>query len=363
MWLSRVKIPTRLEDVGSGNGALAVCWSTGMTKRGLILCWTLCWAGACLSLAAQEQQSAPGANSQQNQASPNQAQPNSPQPDQNSPSSQTNQTQPSEAPSGQTPQDQSPASSASQNNSQQQNQPQPDQQQTSPQNGQEQQGEGDQAKDIGTQAADATKKFGVATLNKVVDWERGWLTGPYVGRNRELVSVTAQQRREIYLQQTLTTPSAYFKRMFSAAVDQARDAPPQWQEGWAGYGERFASREGQFITANSLAALGNAALKYEPRYDQCKCSGFLHRTRHAILRNFYTYNQSEVERRPQWALYAGAFSAGVIASTWKPHPRGPLDDGVWGMAGQAGYGALLNFFTEFAGEINRKIDAKLKRKR
>ena len=38
--------------------------------------------------------------------------------------------------------------------------------------------------------------------------------------------------------------------------------------------ERFASREGQFITANTLAALGNAKLGYEVRYDQCKCEGF-----------------------------------------------------------------------------------------
>ena len=28
------------------------------------------------------------------------------------------------------------------------------------------------------------------------------------------------------------------------------------------------------------------------------------------------------------------------------------------MLGQAGYGSLLNFFIEFAGEINRKIGAR-----
>jgi hypothetical protein len=217
-------------------------------------------------------------------------------------------------------------------------------------------------KDVAVEAAEATKKLGEETLVKVRDWESGWLTGPYVGRNRELVSLTAHQRQQIYLQQTLTTPSAYFKRMFVAGVDQLRESQPQWGEGWGGYGERFASREGQFISANSLAALGDAALQYEPRYDQCRCRGFWLRTRHAILRNFLTYNQSEGELRPQWALYGGAFGGGVISTAWKPHPRNALTNGGFGLLGQAGYGALLNFFTEFAGDINRKLGARSERK-
>jgi len=216
----------------------------------------------------------------------------------------------------------------------------------------------EKTKPITTEAAEATKKLGEETLGKIRDWESGWMTGPYIGRNRQPVPLTAAQRQRIYLQQTLTTPSAFFKRMFVAGVDQARGTPSQWDDGWGGYGERFASREGQFIAANSLATLGNAALGYEPRYDQCRCSGFGLRTRHAILRNFLTYNRSEQELRPQWALYAGAFGGGVIATAWKPHPRNALVNGGLGVLGQAGYGALLNFFTEFAGDINRRLGAK-----
>jgi len=181
------------------------------------------------------------------------------------------------------------------------------------------------------------------------------MTGPYVGRERPLVAITGPQRADIYLQQTFTTPSAYLKRMFAAGIDQWREAPPEWNEHWSGYGDRFASREGQFITANSLATLGNAALRYEPRYDQCRCSGLRLRTRHAVLRNFVTYNRTEQQLRPQWALYAGAFGGGAVASLWKPHPRNALADAGFAVLGQAGWGTLLNFFTEFAGDINRKL--------
>jgi hypothetical protein len=216
----------------------------------------------------------------------------------------------------------------------------------------------EKTKEVTIQAAEATKKVGQATLNKVRDWEGGWVTGVYVGKNRPLVEMTAEQRWDIYLQQTLTTPGAYLKRMFAAGIDQARGSPPQWGGGIGGYGARFASREGQFITANSLAALGNAGLRYEPRYDQCRCSGFRLRTRHAIMRNFLTYNESERELRPQWALYGGAFGGGLVSTAWKPHPRNAFAEGGRAMLGQAAYGALLNFFIEFSGEINHKLGSR-----
>jgi len=216
----------------------------------------------------------------------------------------------------------------------------------------------EKTKEVTVEAAEATKNLGTAALLKARDWESGWLTGVYVEKGRALVPMSVQQRREIYLQQTLTAPGAYMKRMFAAGIDQARGVPSQWDDGWDGYVERFASREGQFITANSLAALGNAKLKYEPRYDQCQCGGFWRRTRHAIVRNFLTYNQTEQELRPQWALYGGSFGGGLISTAWKPHPRNAFAEGGRAMLGQAGYGVLLNFFVEFSTDINRKIGAK-----
>jgi hypothetical protein len=217
------------------------------------------------------------------------------------------------------------------------------------------QGAPEQQKDFPEEAAEATKKLGEQALVAARDWERGWFVGVYVEKGRVLVPMTARQRREIYLQQTLATPGAYLKRMFDAGIDQWRESPLQWGDGWTAYGERFASREGQFIAANSLAALGNAALHYEPRYDQCRCSGFWPRTRHAIVRNFLTYDRSEQELRPQWGLYGGAFGGGMIATAWKPHSRNAFAEGGIAMAEQAGFGAALNFFIEFSTEINRKI--------
>lgn len=204
------------------------------------------------------------------------------------------------------------------------------------------------------QAVDMTRDAAVSGVMRARDWESGWIAGVYVGRNRKLVTLTTKQREEIYLRQTLTTPGAYMKRAFGAGIDQASGAPRQWDDGWGGFGERWASREGQFITANTLAALGNAKLGYEVRYDKCKCSGLWPRTRHAIVRNLMTYDRSEQHLRPQWALYGGALGGGMVASAWKPSGQSVFTQGAIGMAGQLGWGTVLNFVTEFSTEINRK---------
>jgi hypothetical protein len=217
-------------------------------------------------------------------------------------------------------------------------------------------------KQVTAQAAAATKKAGTAAVLKARDWESGLVTGVFVGADQQLVPLTASQRRTIYLDQTLVTPGAYMKRLFAAGIDQARGEPREWGGGFGGYSKRFASREGQFITANTLAWLGNAKLKYEPRYDQCRCSGFWPRTRHAIMRNFLTYNETEQELRPQWALYGGSFAGGLVSTAWKPHPRNAFAEGGRAMLGQAGYGVLLNIFIEFSTDINRKLGVKRKSK-
>jgi hypothetical protein len=211
------------------------------------------------------------------------------------------------------------------------------------------------------QVAGLTKQVGTMTghaatsgLIMARNWESTWITGVYIARDQPVLSLTGAQRREIYLRQTLTTPGAYMKRAFGALIDQASGTPRQWDDGWAGYGERFASREGQFITANTLAALGNAKLGYEVRYDKCKCDGLWPRTRHAIMRNLVTYDGSERNWRPQLALYGGAFGGGAVSVLWKAGSPNPWAEGGRAMAGQLGWGTLLNFVTEFSREINAK---------
>ena len=216
----------------------------------------------------------------------------------------------------------------------------------------------EKTKQVTVKAAETTKQLAEQGLVHMRSWEQSWVTGIFVERDTPLVPLTLEQRKQIYFRQTLATPGAYLKRMFAAGIDQARGVPSQWDDGLGGYAERFASREGQFIAANTLAFMANSRLGYEVRYDQCRCKGFLPRARHAILRNLVTYDRREQNWRPQLGLYAGSFGGGLISTAWKPHPRNAFAEGGRAMAGQVAYGTLLNLFIEFATDINRKLGAK-----
>ena len=193
---------------------------------------------------------------------------------------------------------------------------------------------------------------------KMKDLPIVWLIGPYVPHETMLTPLTMRERREVYLRQTYLNAGAYFARGFAAGIDQARTIPYEWGGGIGGYGKRYASHFGQFAIGNTLAAAGNAALGYEPRYDVCRCTKFWPRTRHAIVRNFVTYNETERELRPQIGLYGGTFAAGMIASTWKPgNNRSAWKDGMYASLEQAGYGVAVNWVREFALDILRKSGA------
>lgn len=182
-----------------------------------------------------------------------------------------------------------------------------------------------------------------------------WLYGAYVPRDVELKALRNDQRLHLYVRQTYLTWGIYAKTAFFALGDQATDSPPAWGTGFGGFGRRFGSRYGQFAIQNTFVAVGDGVLRYDPRYDRCRCSGGWPRIRHALVRNFVTYNSTEREVRPQIALYAAALAAGAISSTWKPGPSEPWRNAYQAMFTQVIFGSLANLVGEFAPEINHLI--------
>lgn len=184
-----------------------------------------------------------------------------------------------------------------------------------------------------------------------------WIHGAYVPKDVELTPLPLDYRLIVFERQSFTTPGIYIRSSFLGLVGQAKGDPEQWGGGIPGYQRRVLSNYGQGLAQNSLSAAGNALLQYEPRYDRCHCVGLWPRTRHAFMRNFLTYNKTEQELRPQFALYGAAFGAGMISSTWKP-PAGIWQQGARGMMTQAEFGLVSNWLEEFYPEIRRFVHGK-----
>jgi len=185
-----------------------------------------------------------------------------------------------------------------------------------------------------------------------------WLYGSYVPKNVPLESLDARMRWKLYLRQTYTTPGIYIKTLLFATHDQISGNDTEWGDGFEGFAKRLGNRQAQFIIQNSVSSLGNAMAGWEPRYDRCRCAGFWPRTRHAIVRNFVTYDRTETSLRPQLMPYLGAFSAASIASTWEPgHPRWEVK-GYQAAITQVFVGAGINWIGEFAPEIGKVLKRK-----
>jgi hypothetical protein len=182
-----------------------------------------------------------------------------------------------------------------------------------------------------------------------------FLYGAHVPKDAPLVSLTGHQRVHLFVLQTFATPGIYVKTTFLALVNQASGTPYEWGGGFECFGRSAASSYARSSVQNVFSTAGNAVLHYEPRYDRCRCAGFGPRTKHALMRNFVTYNKTEKELRPQFALYGAAFGAAMLSSLWKPNAQ-LWTDGWQGVETQIGLGMLSNSVAEFAPEIERKLD-------
>ncbi len=199
------------------------------------------------------------------------------------------------------------------------------------------------------------KEVGSSTVAEKDKIKVNWIYGAYLPKDVPLQPLSGKERWDLYVRQTYITPGIYVKSALFSIRDQIRNSPEQWGQGIDGYAKRIGSRHVQFIVQNSLSAAGFAALRWEPRYDRCRCEGFWPRTRHAAVRNFVTYDKTEKGLRPQLIPYAAAFAGGAIAATWQPGNPNLSVKGYQGAISQVGVGIGVNWLAEFAPEILKVV--------
>jgi hypothetical protein len=181
-----------------------------------------------------------------------------------------------------------------------------------------------------------------------------WVYGAYIPKDAPMVPLTGEERFKLYLRQTYTTPGIYVKTGFFAIHDQVKETEPGWGDGASGFAKRVGSLQAGNIIQNSLTALGNAAVGFEPRYDRCRCEGAWPRIRHAVVRNFITYGGADDKAiRPQIMSFAAAFGAGVTVASWEPDNPSVLTKGYQSMVTQAWVGVVVDALAEFAPDIKR----------
>jgi hypothetical protein len=167
--------------------------------------------------------------------------------------------------------------------------------------------------------------------------------------------LTANDRLNLFLNETYESPGAFAGLFAGALVDQIRHTPAQWGEGGSGYTRRFASEYGQLAARNAIHD-GLAGLTgLDPRYSPCRCDGRLRRGAHALKMSFTTYRQ-DGRLTLDVPQIAGAYGSGIISTYWYPHGLyTPLGEGI--MFGHEQMGEIMvgNLVREFAPDLRRGL--------
>jgi hypothetical protein len=185
-----------------------------------------------------------------------------------------------------------------------------------------------------------------------------FLTLPRVKAQSPPDSKDASQTNAIYAPPTQKTkfhhylfdtfgPYPIVGAAFAAGINQATRTPPEWQQGFEGYGQRVGSAFGIAMVSTTTRYVLAQALQEDTLYYRCQCKGFFPRLGHAVVSTFTSRRGEDGHRAFSFpalvAPYAGTMTA-VYA--WYPGRYNASDGfrmGNYTLLGYAGQNLALEF--------------------
>jgi hypothetical protein len=142
-------------------------------------------------------------------------------------------------------------------------------------------------------------------------------------------------------------PYAFISAVTVAGIQQARNRPPDWGQGWGAYGDRVASDYGiNLVTQTTRYGLAEL-FREDTLYYRCECTGFGHRLEHALISTVTARRGADGHRTFSFsalaAPYAGTEAAALL---WYPSRFDAMDGfrmGNINLAVQAGYNIAFEF--------------------
>jgi hypothetical protein len=139
-----------------------------------------------------------------------------------------------------------------------------------------------------------------------------------------------------------------------AGLDQWRDRPSEWGQGWGAFGERYASHIGQYGVQRAIMFPVQAIDHEDTRYFRSKKTSFMGRLGDAFLHTVWRHNDSG-GMMPAYSEFLGDYGAAAISRLWWPER---FHNGSAVLA--AGSDTLLvdagiNVWHEFAPDLKRRL--------
>jgi hypothetical protein len=141
-------------------------------------------------------------------------------------------------------------------------------------------------------------------------------------------------------------PGAIVRAAAGAGIAQWEMTPKEWRVGPEAYGDRFGNAMATHAIREALEFGGSLALKEDNRYFRSTESGFLKRSKHAVVSAFTARNEAGAQHLAYSRVIAVAGSS-FISRFWQPASTDSAGDAAvsFGITMAADIG--WNFFREF----------------
>jgi hypothetical protein len=135
---------------------------------------------------------------------------------------------------------------------------------------------------------------------------------------------TSPQWRGLTIKEKLAYDSRHFFDVenivfagIGAGLDQWRDRPGEWGEGWGAYGQRFGSHIGQYAVQRSIMFPVQAIDHEDTRYFRSSRTSIQGRLGDAFLHTIWRHNDSG-GMMPAYSEFLGDYGAAGVSRLWWP---------------------------------------------
>ena len=179
-------------------------------------------------------------------------------------------------------------------------------------------------------------------------------TAPVTDKSNKASRFTLRDRLRFY-QQTTFSPFALTGPIAGAAVTQwGTGNPPEWGQGFSGYGRRLLSGYGRQVISNSIGFGVALAAREDPRHYPTGEHGIWRRALFAARQSVLSHNSSG-GLMPAYSRIIGDYSAGFISNAWYPRPYANVHSALYRGSTALASDIVWQEFKEFWPDVHRKL--------
>ena len=179
-------------------------------------------------------------------------------------------------------------------------------------------------------------------------------TAPVTGKSKRPARFTIQDRIRFY-QKTTFSPFALVGPIAGAALAQwTTGNPPQWGQGFPGYGRRLLSGYSRQVIANTVGLGVAFTANEDPRRRPTGENGIWKRGLYAARGAFVSHTVSG-GLMPAYSRIIGSYAAGFASNAWYPAPYSNVHSALYRGSTALASDIVWQEFEEFWPDVRRKL--------